>query len=112
MPHARSLSQWLLRLEEQATVRERARFEAVLSEKIETIHPNSRATYGAPRIQAELGAIGPGYSRKRVARLMPRARLRGRLRGREMKITYRTALLTCSKGTSSRENRIGCGSRT
>jgi hypothetical protein len=31
---------------------ERARFDAVLSEKIETIHRNSRATYGAPRIHA------------------------------------------------------------
>jgi putative transposase len=35
----------------------RARFEAVLSEKIETIHRNSRATYGAPRVHAELRAI-------------------------------------------------------
>ena len=33
---------------------ERERFDAVLSEKIETIHRNSRATYGAPRIHAEL----------------------------------------------------------
>ncbi len=37
---------------------ERARYDAVLSEKIETIHRNSRATYGAPRIHAELRAIG------------------------------------------------------
>jgi putative transposase len=35
---------------------ERARFDAVLSQKIETIHRNSRATYGAPRIHAELRA--------------------------------------------------------
>jgi putative transposase len=37
---------------------ERARFDAVLSEKIETIHRNSRATYGAPRVHAELRVIG------------------------------------------------------
>ena len=70
----------------------RVRFDAVLSEKIETIHRNSRATYGAPRIHAELGAIGIRCSRKRVARLMRRANLRGCLRGRRMKITYRTTL--------------------
>jgi putative transposase len=71
---------------------ERARFDAVLSEKIETIHRNSRATYGAPRVHAELRAIGIRCSRKRVARLMRRAKLRGSLRGRRVKTTYRIAL--------------------
>ena len=54
---------------------ERARFDAVLSEKIEMIHRNSRATYGAPRIHAELRAIGIRCGRKRVARLMRQAKL-------------------------------------
>ena len=71
---------------------ERTSFDAVLSHKIETIHRNSRATYGAPRIHAELRAIGIRCSRKRVARLMRRARLRGSLRGRRMKTTHRAAL--------------------
>jgi len=71
---------------------ERARFDAVLSEKIETIHRNSRATYGAPRVHAELRAIGIRCSRKRVARLMRRAKLRGCLRGRRMRTTHRVAL--------------------
>jgi len=71
---------------------ERSRFDAVLSEKIETIHRNSRATYGAPRIHAELRAIGISCSRKRVARLMRRAKLRGCLRGRRMRTTHRVAL--------------------
>jgi putative transposase len=71
---------------------ERVRFDAVLSEKIETIHRNSRATYGAPRIHAELRAIGIRCSRKRVARLMRRAKLRGCLRGRRIRTTHRTAL--------------------
>jgi putative transposase len=71
---------------------ERASFDAVLSVKIETIHRNSRATYGAPRVHAELRAIGLSCSRKRVARLMRRANLRGCLRGRRMKTTYRMAL--------------------
>jgi putative transposase len=71
---------------------ERARFDAVLSEKIEMIHRNSRATYGAPRVHAELRAIGIRCARKRVARLMRRARLRGCLRGRRMRTTHRLAL--------------------
>jgi putative transposase len=71
---------------------ERARFDAVLSEKIEMIHRNSRATYGAPRVHAELAAIGIRCSRKRVARLMRRAKLRGCLRGKRMRTTHRVAL--------------------
>jgi putative transposase len=71
---------------------ERARFDAVLSEKIEMIHRNSHATYGAPRVHAELRAIGIRCARKRVARLMRRARLRGCLRGRRMRTTHRLAL--------------------
>jgi putative transposase len=46
---------------------ERVRFDAVLLEKIEAIHRNSRATYGAPRVHAELRAIGIRCGRKRVA---------------------------------------------
>ncbi len=71
---------------------ERARFDTVLSEKIETIHRNSRATYGAPRVHAELGAIGIRCGRKRVARLMRRAKLKGCLRGRRMRTTHRITL--------------------
>jgi putative transposase len=71
---------------------ERARFDAVLSEKIEMIHRNSRATYGAPRVHAELRAIGIRCGSKRVARLMRRAKLRGCLRGRRMRTTHRVAL--------------------
>ena len=71
---------------------ERSRLDAVLSEKIGMIHPNSRATYGAPRVHAELGAIGIRCSRKRVARLMRQENLRGCLRGRRMKTTHRLAL--------------------
>jgi putative transposase len=66
---------------------ERARFDAVLLEKIEMIHRNSRATYGAPRVHAELSALGIRCARKRVARLMRRAKLRGCLRGRRVRTT-------------------------
>jgi putative transposase len=71
---------------------ERTLFDAVLLEKIETIHTNSRATYGAPRVHAELRALGISCGRKRVARLMRQAKLRGSLRGRRMRTTYRIAL--------------------
>ena len=71
---------------------ERARFDTVLSEKIEIIHRNSRATYGAPRVHAELRSIGIRCSRKRVARLMRRAKLLGCLRGRRMRTTHIVAL--------------------
>jgi transposase InsO family protein len=64
----------------------------VLLEKIEMIHCNSRATYGAPRVHAELRAIGIRCARKRVARLMRRAKLRGCLRGRRMRTTHRLAI--------------------
>jgi putative transposase len=71
---------------------ERARSDAVLSEKIATIHRNSRATYGAPRIHAELRSLGLRCGRKRVARLMRCAGLRGSLRERRMRTTHRKAL--------------------
>lgn len=48
----------------------RAREDAVLTEKIITVHDGSNRTYGAPRVHAELAARGLRHSRKRVARLM------------------------------------------
>ncbi len=71
---------------------ERARFDAVLLEKIGTIHRNSRATYGAPRVHAELRTLGIRCAKKRVARLMRQEKLRGCLRGRRMKAAHRIAL--------------------
>ncbi len=86
---------------------ERARFDAVLSEKIETIHRNSRATYGAPRVHAELRAIGIRCGRKRVARLMRRAKLRGCLRGRRMRTTHRRALQQVASDLVGRNFAVG-----
>jgi putative transposase len=48
-----------------------------LREQIVAIHTASRATYGAPRIHAELRAQGVGCGRKRVARLMQVAGIAG-----------------------------------
>jgi putative transposase len=55
----------------------RARADAELHGRITEIHRHSRATYGAPRIHAELRAQGIRLGCKRVARLMRAAGLRG-----------------------------------
>jgi len=64
----------------------------------EMIHHNSsRATYGSPRVHAELRAIGICSSRKRVARLMRRTKLRGsERRGRRMKTTTFAVVRECA----------------
>ncbi len=54
-----------------------ARADAELSARIAAIHQRSRATYGVPRIHAELAAEGIHVGRKRVARLMATAGLYG-----------------------------------
>jgi len=55
----------------------RAQRDAELTMKIHTIHLESRGTYGAPRVHAELAAQGIRVGRKRVARLMRAARVQG-----------------------------------
>jgi putative transposase len=62
---------------------------AALTEKIREIHSRSRQLYGYPRIHAELRALGVRCSRKRVARLMRKAGLRGCLRARKKRTTRR-----------------------
>jgi putative transposase len=67
----------------------RAKDNAALTEQIVEIHERSRRTYGYPRIHAELRALGVRCSRKRVARLMRKAGLRGCIRGRRKCTTRR-----------------------
>ena len=62
---------------------------ATLAERIREIHHSSREAYGYPRVHAELRALGVRCSRKRVARLMRKDRLRGCIRGRKRKHTAR-----------------------
>jgi transposase InsO family protein len=57
---------------------QRAQTDDVLRERIQHIHTASHATYGAPRIHAELRAGGTRIGKKRVARLMRSAGLAGR----------------------------------
>jgi putative transposase len=61
---------------------ERRRQDALLTEKIRQTHSRrSRETYGYPRVHAELRSLGSGCGRRRVARLMRAAGLRGCIRG-------------------------------
>ena len=71
---------------------ERARENAALSAEILEIHAMSGATYGAPRVHAELRARGRKASLTRVARLMRMAGIEGvsRRRGKG-KTTQRAA---------------------
>jgi len=68
----------------------RARQDAWLTERIRTIHAQSRGTYGAPRAHAEL-RLGEGIrvGRKRVARLMRSAGIEGVYRRRRRGCTRR-----------------------
>ncbi len=68
-----------------------AQSDAALLVRIRAISERSRGTYGAPRIQAELHACGELVSRKRVARLMREAGLRGASRRRQITTTQRDA---------------------
>jgi putative transposase len=67
----------------------RTRSDGALIEQIDAIHATSRGTYGSPRIHAELTATGSAVGRKRVARLMKVAGLRGVCRRRFVTTTVR-----------------------
>ena len=69
----------------------RVQTDAELRERIRGIHAHSRGTYGVPRIHAELVATGTRVSRKRVARLMRQAGLRGVSRRKYVVTTRRQA---------------------
>jgi transposase InsO family protein len=56
----------------------RQRQDAELTARITEIHAESDGSYGVPRTHAELAEQGHRHGRKRIARLMRAARLRGR----------------------------------
>lgn len=64
----------------------RAKEDETLSEKIVMFHRGSRSTYGSPRIHKDLKAAGHNVGRKRVARLMRSANIRGKTK-RKFKTT-------------------------
>jgi putative transposase len=69
----------------------RAQQDAVLLPQIEASHTRSDGTYGAPRILEDLREAGQRVGRKRVARLMLAAGLRGVSRRRGVGTTRRAA---------------------
>ena len=58
----------------------RAQRDEQLRARIRVVHGQSRATYGSPRVHAELAAQGERCGRKRVARLMRAEGLRVKVR--------------------------------
>ena len=95
---------------------ERARTDAELSLRIQAIHENSRATYGAPRIHAELADEGIRVGCKRVARLMEVAGIYGVSRRRRIATTTRDRAARPApdlvNGTSARQPPMSCGCPT
>ena len=75
----------------QRTPSARTHADRVLTAQIRAIHAQSRQTYGAPRIHAELAATGIACGRKRVARLMRDAAIIGCHRRRTVVTTVREA---------------------
>ena len=55
----------------------RERTDAALWPQIQALHAKHKGRYGAPRIQEELAQGGQPHGRKRIARLMKQAGLRG-----------------------------------
>jgi putative transposase len=66
---------------------QRALDDAVLTERIRMIHAASEGNYGSPNIHAELRDEGTRVGRKRVARLMRQAGIRGVSRRRAFVVT-------------------------
>jgi transposase InsO family protein len=61
--------------------------DAELTGQIQAVHQESKGRYGAPRVHAELRRRGRRHSRKRVARLMRTAGIRGKAAKRWKKTT-------------------------
>jgi putative transposase len=66
-----------------------AQADALLLQRIRTIHASSRQAYGSPRVHAQLRAEGIRHSRKRVERLMRDAGLTGASQRRGGPVTTR-----------------------
>lgn len=60
----------------------RAQEDHALAQQIQTIHAQSRATYGSPRIAAQLRKTGRHHGRNRISRLMKQLHLCGRQKRR------------------------------
>jgi hypothetical protein len=68
--------------------------DATLTERIMEVHKRSRETYGYPRVHADLRALGVCCGRRRVARLMRKAGIRGCMRAKKKRTTRRDSRAT------------------
>jgi putative transposase len=68
---------------------EHAQADVAIGDAIEVLYEQSRCTYGAPRIHAELHATGYDIALKRVARLMRERNIAGASRRRGIRTTRR-----------------------
>jgi putative transposase len=85
--------------------------DAILTKKIREIHSRSRETYGYPRVHAELRSLGIGCGRRRVARLMRAAGLRGCMRGKRRRTTRRDPQAAPAPDLLGRDFVAGCPNR-
>lgn len=81
----------------------RALADARVLERIRRVHLQSRGTYGAPRIHAELRFDGVRVSRKRVARLMRQAGLSGLVKRRLGRTTISVPGVRCAPDLVERD---------
>lgn len=86
---------------------QRAREDAALTAEIRAIHTKSRQTYGVPRVHATLRDHGQHVSRKRVARLMRAAELRGCGRRRRVRTTVSDPQATPAPNLVARQFTVG-----
>jgi transposase InsO family protein len=66
---------------------QRERADAELAAEVTAVHAESKGRYGAPRVHAQLARRGHHHGRRRVARIMRQAGLRGRAAKRWKKTT-------------------------
>ena len=86
---------------------QRAQDDAALTDEIRTIHTTSRGTYGVPRVHARLRGQGRRVGRKRVARLMQAAGLRGCGRRRQVRTTVSDPQATPAPNLVARQFSVG-----
>jgi putative transposase len=85
--------------------------DAALTERIVQVHKRSRETYGYPRVHAELVALGVRCGRRRVARLMRKAGIRGCVRGKKRRTTRRDPRAAPAPDLVRRDFRAGAPDR-
>ena len=74
--------------------------------EIREVHQHSKERYGAPRVHAALRAKGIHASKRRVARLMRAAGLRGKSRRKYKKTTHSNHALPVAQNLVNREFKV------